>query len=129
MDTEIITQIFELCIIPLLAILTKYIIKFVQAKTNKLHASTDNEIAKKYMGMIAETIVSCVTATNQTYVETLKTQGKFDETAQKVAFETTLDAVVKVLSDDAKDYIKETTNDLDTYLTELIEAAVNNAKK
>ena len=40
----------------------------------------------KYLKMLSETITKCVIATNQTYVETLKKQGKFDEEAQKIAF-------------------------------------------
>jgi hypothetical protein len=36
--------------------------------------------------MLNRTITECVIATNQTYVETLKQQGKFDEEAQKIAF-------------------------------------------
>ena len=36
--------------------------------------------------MLSETITKCVVATNQTYVETLKKQGKFDKEAQKIAF-------------------------------------------
>ena len=33
------------------------------------------------MNMLKKTISDCVIATNQTYVESLKTQGKFDANA------------------------------------------------
>jgi hypothetical protein len=36
--------------------------------------------------MLTDTITKCVIATNQTYVETLKKEGKFDLEAQEVAF-------------------------------------------
>jgi hypothetical protein len=36
--------------------------------------------------MATDTITNCVIATNQTYVNSLKEQGKFDEAAQKEAF-------------------------------------------
>jgi hypothetical protein len=49
----------------------------------------DNELADKYVQMLTDTITACVIATNQTYVEPLKKQGKFDAEAQKHAFELT----------------------------------------
>ena len=39
--------------------------------------------------MLNETITKCVIATTQTYVETLKKEGKFDKTAQETAFSKT----------------------------------------
>lgn len=125
---EMLSQIFELCIIPLLGILTRYIIQFIQAKAKELSAKADNELAKKYTQMIANTITKCVKATNQTYVETLKKQGKFDDEAQKIAFKKTFDAVLIMLGEDAKNYIRETSGDLDTYLKQIIEAEVKDNK-
>lgn len=105
-----------------------YAVKFFQAKANEIVATTDNELAIKYTNMIAKTVEDCVIATNQTYVESLKAQNKFDMDSQKIAFEKTLNAVLAILSDDAKDYIKETTNDLNVYLTQIIESTVNKKK-
>ena len=122
---EIIIQIFQLCIIPLLGILTKYLVDYLNAKRDELNAKTENEIAEKYTTMIFDTITKCVIATNQTYVNSLKEQNAFDAEAQKTAFNKTMNAVLEILSEDAKQYIIETTGDLNTYLTNLIEAEVN----
>ena len=122
---EIIIQIFQLCIIPLLGILTKYLVDYLNAKRDELNAKTENEIAEKYTTMIFDTITKCVIATNQTYVNSLKEQNAFDAEAQKTAFNKTMNAVLGILSEDAKQYIIETTGDLNTYLTNLIEAEVN----
>lgn len=78
--------------------------------------------------MVYQTVVDCVIATNQTFVESLKKSGSFDEAAQKEAFNRTMNAVMTILSDDAKEYIAEVTGDLKTYLTQLIEAEVNKRK-
>ena len=56
--------------------------------------------------MLDRTITECVMATTQTYVDTLKKEGKFDGEAQKIAFSKTFDAVLAVLNDDAKEYFK-----------------------
>lgn len=122
---EIIIQIFQLCIIPLLSILTKYLVDYLNARRDELNAKTENETAQKYTTMIFDTITKCVIATNQTYVNSLKEQNAFDAEAQKTAFNKTMNAVLEILSEDAKQYIIETTGDLNTYLTNLIEAEVN----
>lgn len=125
---ELLNEIFEICIIPLLGVLTAFAVQYLRAKSKEIIAGLDNDIAQEYIEMITNTVTNCVIATNQTYVETLKKQNKFDADAQKVAFEKTLNAVIAVLSNDAKNYIVKTTGDLNTYLTNLIEAKVNENK-
>jgi division/cell wall cluster transcriptional repressor MraZ len=53
----------------------------------------------------------------------------FDVEAQKEAFNMTLNAVMSILSDDAKDYLSEVFGDLNSYITSQIEASVNMNKK
>ena len=126
---NLLTQIFEVCIIPLLGILTTYIVKYIQVKSAEITEKTDNAIVDKYKVMLADTITACVLATNQTYVEALKKQGKFDAEAQKIAFNMTLNAVMEILSEDAKEYLSEAFGDLNSYITSQIEASVNVNKK
>lgn len=125
---EIVIQIIQVCVIPLFGILTKYLVDYLTAKRNEINSKTDNETAQKYTNMIYQTVVDCVIATNQTYVDSLKKSGSFDEAAQKEAFNRTMNAIMAILSDDAKEYITEATGDLNTYLTQLIEAEVNKRK-
>ena len=125
MTMELIAQIFEVCIIPLLGVLTAFFVKWVNAKSAEIQTNIDDATLRKYMGMLTETIADCVVATNQTFVETLKAQGKFDEEAQKEAFRQTSMAVIQILSEDAKDYLSAAVGDLETYITKKIEAEVN----
>lgn len=125
---EIVIQIIQVCVIPLLGILTKYLVDYLTAKRNEINSKIDNETAQKYTNMIYQTVVDCVIATNQTYVDSLKKSGSFDEAAQKEAFNRTMNAIMTILSDDAKEYIIEATGDLNTYLTQLIESEVNKRK-
>lgn len=121
-------QIFELCIVPLLGIITCYIVNYIKAKTLELNTTNTNEVLVKYLTMLSDTVCDCVIATNQTYVNSLKAQGKFDAEAQKVAFEMTYKAVIAVLSDDAKEYLTNMYGDLSIYITNMIEAEVNKNK-
>lgn len=125
---EFLQQIFELCIVPLLAVTTTYTIKLVKKKSSELDAAIDNELAEKYIDMLAETISECVIATNQTYVESLKNQNAFNKEAQEKAFKITYDAVMTILSDEAKEYLTNVYGDLNTYITTKIEADVNSFK-
>ena len=78
--------------------------------------------------MLSDTVINCVIATNQTYVEALKNKNAFDAEAQKVAFEMTYNAVINVLNDDAKKYLTNVYGDLSIYITNMIEAEVNRNK-
>lgn len=124
----ILQQVFELCIVPLLGIITAYIVAFIRAKTAELKTTNSNEILVKYLDMLSTTVIECVIATNQTYVNALKGQNAFDEAAQKVAFQKTYDAVIAVLSDDAKEYLTHVYGDLTVFITNMIEAEVNRNK-
>lgn len=121
-------EIIEVCIIPLLGVLTAYFVKYVNSKSKEIQDNIDNNLAVKYIQMLTDTISDCVIATNQTYVESLKAQGKFDAEAQKEAFEKTYNAVMNVLTDEAKNYLTEIYGDLNTYITNRIEAEVNKSK-
>lgn len=118
-------EILEVCIIPLLGILTVYAVKFIKIKSNEITKKTDNEIANKYIDLLSTTISDCVIATNQTYVEVLKKDNAFTAEAQKEAFKLTYDAVMGVLSEDAKTYLTSIYGDLTAYITTKIEAEVN----
>lgn len=125
---QYITPIFEICILPLLGILTKMLIDYLKAKRKEITDKTDNELADKYINMLTNTISDCVLATTQTYVESLKARGEFTKEAQQEAFKKTYENVMKILTDDCKDYLTEAFGDLETYITNKIEAEVNTNK-
>lgn len=122
---EILQQIFELCIVPLLGILTAYVVKLVQKKINEIEDNIGNKKINKYLDMLNETIAECVVATNQTYVWALKQENIFDKKAQRKALEITKDKVLNILTDDAKKCLNEAYGDLETYILTKIESTVN----
>lgn len=120
----ILAQIFEVCVIPLLGVLVAYLVNYIKTKSTELTEKSKNETMDKYINMLAKTIEDCVVATNQTYVSSLKKDNLFTAEAQKEAFQKTYDAVMNVLTDDAKEYLSEAYGDLNTYITQKIEAEV-----
>lgn len=126
---EILNQIFEICLVPLLGLATTVLIVFIKAKIGQGKASTKSEIAIKYLSVLEQTVVDCIKATNQTYVNALKDKNAFDAEAQKTALTHTASAVSRVLSDDAKTHLTDLFGDLETLIVEKIEANIENAKK
>lgn len=124
MSADLINQIFQVCLIPMFGVLTTFFVKWINAKSAELQTKTDNDLLNKYIQMLTETINDCVVATNQTYVDALKDKNAFDEEAQKIAFEKTSQAVLNILSQEAKDYLTEAFGDLNKYIDEKIEATV-----
>lgn len=122
---EMLQQIFQVCIIPLLGVLTAYLVKYIQVKAEEIKTTTDNELTKKYVDMLAKTISDCVIATNQTYVDNMKKENAFDAEAQRHAFQVTYAAVLNLLTDEAKVYLEAFYGDLNSYITNKIEAEVN----
>ena len=125
MNPELLNQLFEIVLIPLLGALTVFVVKWLNAKAEEIKINTDNVLLDKYLEMLFETITKCVIATNQTYVEALKKQNSFSAEAQKVAFEKTYEAVMSIISLEAIEYITEAVGDFETFLKQLIEAEVN----
>lgn len=126
---KLLQEIFYVCVIPLLGVLTTYLIQFLKVKGNQIAESVDNDLAAKYIKMLTETICTCVEETNQTYVDALKKAGTFDAEAQKEAFTKCKDAVMKILSNEAKEYLASIYGDLDKFIESMIEAQVKQAKK
>ena len=125
---ELLQQIFEVCLIPALGILTAFFIKWLRAKEIEVLDKIDNDTTDKYVALLFDTISVCVSATTQTYVDALKKQGKFDANAQKVAFQMTLEAVMSVLTEEAKIYLTNIYGDLSAFIASKIEAEVKAQK-
>jgi hypothetical protein len=101
-----------------------YVGKLIQAGQDK----SENEKIDKYLGMLNNTITNAVLATTQTYVDALKGQNAFDKEAQQKAFDMTYEAVMSVLTDEAKKYLTAAVGDLNIYITSQIEATVKMTK-
>lgn len=121
---ELLNQIFSLCIVPLLGILTTYLINLIRTKKNDLIVATNNDLTARYLDFLSKTIETCVIATNQTYVNALKDKNAFDEDAQKEAFRLTYEAVINIVNEDVQRVLMMVVDDLELYITERIETEV-----
>ena len=125
---QIIYQIFEIVIFPLLIAGTAFLVYFINCKTQEIKQKTTNEKVKEYLDLLNNTITDCVIATTQTYVIALKQEGKFDKEAQQVAFQKTYSAVMAILTEEAKMYLSKGVADLQEYIYNKIESEVATTK-
>lgn len=121
---ELLQTIFTIVLVPLLGILTKYLVSLITIKISEAQSKTNDETTKKYLELLRQTITDCVVATNQTYVDSLKDKDAFTAEAQKEAFQKTYASVMSILTDDAKVYLQNFLGDLDGYVSNLIESNV-----
>lgn len=121
---DLLNQIFQLCIVPLLGVLTTFVVNWIKKKSAELQQKTDNELLDKYISLLTDTVTTCVIATNQTYVDELKGKNAFTVEEQKKALNMTYTNVMKILNAEAQDVLESAVGDLKSYIMNMIEAQV-----
>ena len=112
----------------LIPLLTTIITICVCTMTSKIAKNAAESTPSKYSGIIyaLENIVNkAVITTNQTFVNELKKQGKFDKEAMQEAYRRTYESIVALLSQSFFEYIDKEAIDIDTLLKNMIETSVN----
>lgn len=87
-----------------------------------------NDKANKYLDKAEELVLDCVKKVNQTFVDSLKKEGKFDMDAQKLAFTMCAEKVNKLISSEMKTAVELAYNDFSEWLLTTIDAKVADAK-
>ena len=90
---------------------------------DKIH----NDKVNKYIDKAQDVIIQCVDYVNQTYVDALKEEGKFDKEAQYTAFEMSKDYVYRLLDEKAKEAVIEIFGDLELWIDSMVESSVRNS--
>lgn len=127
MKQELQTTLIQL-LIAILPILTAFIVRLLNLKSNEIKEVTKNSKLDKYVDYAADIIKKSVIAVNQTFVEKLKEQNAFTPEKQKEAFELAKKKILSMLNEDAKKILAAIYGDLNTFLDSQIEATVNNLK-
>lgn len=102
--------------------LTTYIVGLLNQKIK------DKKLAR-WASELWQIIMAAVQTVFQSFVDTLKKEGKFDENAQKEAKERAYNIIVSQLTPELSKYIKENFGDMKEYLMNQIEAMIYNLKK
>ena len=83
---DILTTITQAVIIPVIITLGTLLVALIKAKSDEIQAKTKNTIVKSTLENVETLVSQMVTNTTQTYVSTLKSEGKFTAEAAKQAF-------------------------------------------
>lgn len=125
---EILSNILMMVLVAVVPTISAVIVSAIKNVTNSLVEKSKSEITDKILIEISDCAQSAVLSVSQTYVDTLKAAGTFDDAAQKKALAMALAALTGSLTQSAKDFIVENFGDLTTYLTGRIEAEVKRQK-
>jgi uncharacterized protein YbjQ (UPF0145 family) len=120
--------IIQAVVIPAIPILVAFLVKLLKAKAEQATVKINNELARQYLQEAIDSVLQAVTYTSQTYVDSLKTQGRFDVDAQKVAFATAKEVALALLTDEAKKMIADLYGDINVWLDTKIEQTVKEQK-
>lgn len=100
----------------------------VPVLVSKLKSKIQNEHVSLLIERAGNLVCQCVMATNQTYVDALKSSGGFTYEKQQEAYKQTKSAVIALLDAEAKDAIVDTFGNLEVWLDTAIECEVRDCK-
>lgn len=92
---------------------------------NYINSKTTNAKIQLVVSELGTTVSSAVSYVNQTYVDALKAEGKFDDVAKQEARKMCIDYIKQTLSDSVKKIIGEEGIDFQALLIKHIEAEIN----
>ena len=125
---ELIQTILFVMATAIMPVVVKYVVAYLQTKSDILIDSFENETIREYADDAIECVLNAVIAVNQTFVESLKNSGSFTESSQREAFNKAKQLVLSLISDNSKKAIEKLYGDFNTWLDNQIEVCVNEAK-
>ena len=105
-----------------------FLVQFLFRKSAQIGAQTDSLTAKKLLDEVTSAVTTAVTYTSQTYVDSLKKNGKFTPENQKIALDLSVERAKKLLTSEAKVFLNNAYGNLNDYLVSRAEAEVRRQK-
>ena len=109
----ILITIITICICTMTSKVAKDAVRLAPSKYSEIIYGLENIVNK------------AVITTNQTFVNELKKQGKFDKEAMEEAYRRTYESIVASLSQSFFEYIDKENVDIDVLLKNMIETSVD----
>lgn len=115
---NVISAVVTTVLLPLITWAGTKLIQYIGTKVK-------NEKASALLTTATNIVLNAVRSVFQTYVESLKANGKFDSASQVEALKMAKDIALSQLGDDVKEYITANFGNLDGWLTNQIESSIN----
>ena len=129
---EMLNNVLYVVLTAILPIVATYGVNLIKAKIKEskvIEEATKNEDMSNLVKDALSDVMDAVRYVNQTFVDSLKKYGKFDEEAWNKAFNLAYTEAMNSISDGAKKAINEMYGSFESWLELKIEASVNMAKK
>lgn len=130
--SEMLNYVLYVVLTVIMPVVATYVVNLIKAKikeSNIIADATKNEDLIKIVEGALSDVMDAVLYINQIYVDSLKASGRFDEKAQKEAFNRAYVEAMNIISDEAKKVIEQLYGSFDKWLKLKIESSVNMAKK
>ncbi len=118
---NILSVLVSAVVLPLISLIGAKLVSWLSSKTKNEKASTIIKEAN-------DIVINAVKCVLQTYVDSLKKEGKFDEASQFLALSKAKEKALEQMSEETKKFINKNYGDLDTWLTTTIEATISTLK-
>lgn len=116
-------------VIEIAVILLTALGSWVLAKVKTLvNTKVKNEKARELLGAATSAVTSCVKATFQTYVESIKGTDAWTKDAQIIALRKAADTAKAQMSEEVRAYIAANFGDVDAWVENSIEAEIYTLK-
>lgn len=129
---ELLNSVLYIVLTVIIPLIAKYVVNFIKVKiseTKVVEEITKNESLSKIVESAVSDVMDAVLYVNQTYVDSLKESGKFNDEAQTIAFNKAYTKSLSLISEGTKNVIEEIYGSFDKWLSLKIESSVNIAKK
>ncbi|EOS77842.1 hypothetical protein C819_00457 [Lachnospiraceae bacterium 10-1] len=130
--SEVINYILYIILTAVLPVVAAYAVSLIKAKiieSGLIADAAKNEVIGQIIESALSDVMDAVLYVNQVYTDSLKASGRFDEAAQKEAFNRAYVEAINLISDQAKKTIEQLYGSFDKWLKLKIEAAVSSVKK
>lgn len=122
---QIIEAIVKTLLVPTITLVAWYITSYIKMKTTELSKRIDNKQLNDYLSFAEQCITTSVMATQQTFVDELKKEGKFDKAAAQNAFKKAEATFKTLVNNDTKIAIEKMYGDYNKWIESEIEKQIS----
>ena len=127
--SEVTLQALQTVIIVAIPLIAAFFAQYLSKKAKEVDEKTKTEESKRCLNNLSESVIYAIAFVAQTYVNGLKQSNTFSVENQKMAIREALRVTKAMLTKETIDFINENFTEIDAYITQMIEAKINQSKQ
>lgn len=125
---DVLLSVIETAFELIVTLAIPYLFVLIKKRLDADDRFADSEKARDMLDRAEKYLSNTVLMVQQTFVDSLKAEGKFDIDAQKQAFEMAKDQWLKMMSAEMKELVLNEIGDIDSWLKSKIESQIASSK-